>query len=246
MTQIVAHRGASATHPENTLAAFEAARHQGASGVELDVRRTANEVLVVHHDAHLADGRLILELEPETTPEWLPTLGEVLDVCAGMWVNVEIKNPPEDPDYDAENAISLAVAGLLTAHILGESGLDETMSDADKFAERVVVSSFNVSSVLRIKEINPAIPTGLLVWGQIDPPSLIARAVDNDFDAIHPHDILVDAAFVARARDAGLAINVWTVDDPARIVELATLGVDGIITNAPDRACAALKKAGLA
>ncbi len=58
--------------------------------------------------------------------------------------------------------------------------------------------------------------------------------------AIHPHDVLVDRSFVEQAHAAGLAVNVWTVDDPERIVALAEVGVDAIITNVPDVAVAAL------
>ena len=78
------------------------------------------------------------------------------------------------------------------------------------------------------------------MWGQIDPASLIARAESHGFEAINPHDILVDQGFVDRAHRAGLLVNVWTVDDPDRIRQLADFGVDGIITNDPAAAVAAL------
>ncbi len=99
-----------------------------------------------------------------------------------------------------------------------------------------MVSSFNVDSVERIRGLDETIPLALLVWGQADPASLIGRAVAHGFQAIHPHDILVDQSFVDRASAAGLQVNVWTVDDPDRIVELAEFGVDGIITNDPAQA----------
>ncbi len=246
MVRIVAHRGASATRRENTLDAFRVARQEGAAGIELDVRRARSDVLVVHHDANLADGRRLSRTSADELPDWVPTLSQALDESAGMWVNVEIKNMPDDPDYDAENAISLAVAGLLTAHILAEIDLDSgSVDEAAMFRKRVLVSSFNPQSLLRIREMNAAIPLGLLVWGQGDPVSLVGRAQAYEVQAIHPHDLLVDASFVKRAKDAGLEINVWTVDDPTRIVELTKLGVDGIITNRPGFALETLANAGL-
>lgn len=225
MVQVIGHRGASATHPENTLEAFRAAAAQGAHGIELDVRRTMDDVLVIYHDAHLGDGRIVRELEAADLPVSVPTLAEALEACADMWINVEIKNMPDDPDYDSEHGLSVAVAGLISAY------------DA---AARVIVSSFDISSVDRIRSTDATIPVAWLVWGQADPGSLIERAVAHGMQAIHPHDLLVDQSFVDRAHGAGLGVNVWTVDQPERIRELAALGVDGIITNTPGVAVEAL------
>ena len=248
---VVAHRGASATHHENTMEAFRAARDQGAAGIELDVRRTGDQVLVVHHDAHLSDGRLISDLSADQLPEWVPTLAEVLDLTSEMWLNIEIKNLPDEPDYDATDTVSVAVAGLVAAHLLQDldhravESRDSPMTMADLYRKRVLVSSFNVDSMIRLRAVEPVLPLGMLVWGQVDPASIIGRAEAHGFDAIHPHDLMVDNTFVRRSRNAGLAINVWTVDNPERIVELAEMGVDSIITNTPDKAADVLAAAGL-
>ena len=180
MVMVVAHRGASAAYKENTLEAFAAAREHGAGGLELDVRRSADDVLVVHHDAHLGDGRLISELSASELPDWLPTLAEVLDMADDLWVNVEIKNLPDEPDYDAGETISLAVAGLVTSYLLGQ---DDGGTGDLSFAERLLVSSFNVDSLTKIRSVEPAIPLGLLVWGQVDPASTIARVEAHGFAA---------------------------------------------------------------
>lgn len=239
--RVIAHRGASATHHENTIEAFEAAAQQGAQGIELDVRLSADDVLVVHHDAHLPDGSLVRQLVANDLPDWVPTLGEALDVAGDMWVNIEIKNVPDEPDYDEEHQISVAVAGLVAASLAQTVGqIDSATSDQLAASDRFMVSSFNVDSVERIRNLDRSIPLALLVWGQADPASLIGRAVAHGFEAIHPHDVLVDRTFVLRAREAGLQVNVWTVDDPERIKELADFGVDGIITNNPAAAVAAI------
>lgn len=247
MVRIVAHRGASATHHENTIDAFQAAVDQGADGIELDVRLTADEVLVVHHDAHLASGELIRDVRAEELPDWVPTLGEALDVAGDLWVNVEIKNMPDEPGYDAEHRISTAVAGLIAARLAGLEFDDEPPTAGESSggrsvprADRIMISSFNPDSVTSIRRLDPTLPLALLVWGQADPASLVGRAEAHGFEAIHPHDLLVDRNFVERTKTAGLQVNVWTVDDPDRIVELAEMGVDGIITNNPAAAGAAL------
>ncbi len=240
---VVAHRGASSAYKENTLEAFEAARSHGASGLELDVRRSADDVLVVHHDAHLADGRLISEVPASELPDWLPTLAEVLDMAGDLWLNVEIKNLPDEPDYDAGETISLAVAGLVTSYLSGHEVPGGDLGPS--FADKLLVSSFNVDSLIKIRSVEPAIPLGLLVWGQVDPASTIARVEAHGFDAVNPQDLMVDQAFVDRAKRAGLAINVWTVDDPERMVALARMGVHSIITNDPALAVVTLGAAGL-
>lgn len=184
-----------------------------------------DDVLVCHHDAHLTDGRLIRDTSADDLPESVPMLAEALMVCDEMWINIEIKNVPADPDYDASHGISVAVAGLINAF------------DAES---RVLVSSFDVEGVLRIRGTDPSIPIGWLCFGQASPNSLIGRAAAHKMDAIHPHDPLVDQAFVTRAHAEGLEVGVWTVDDPDRLRELASFGVDSLITNDPAAAIRAL------
>ena len=104
-----AHRGASASYPENTLEAFAAAVAMGADGIELDVRRTADGVLAVHHDAALADGRSIFRFNASVLPSTVPMLDAALDVCASVTVNIEIKNVPVDPDYDPDETVAAGV-----------------------------------------------------------------------------------------------------------------------------------------
>lgn len=219
MTLVVAHRGASAAAPENTVEAYRLARELGADWVELDVRRTADDVLVVHHDASLADGRVIRKTQADDLPGSIPTLLEAIDACEGMGIDIEIKNAPDDPDYDAEHQVSEAVAGLITAYELHD---------------RVLVSSFDIGAVDRIRALDPAIPTGWLIFAPSDPASIIERTAAHGHQAVNPHAALTDRALVRRAREAGLAVYVWTVDDPERMAELLELGVDGIITNVPD------------
>src|SRR5437762_9663704 len=103
--EIIAHRGASASFPQNTLEAFRGARELGATWVELDVRRTADGLLAVHHDARLADGQAIVDLRAAELPSHVPSLAEALDACAPLGVNVEIKNSPNDVDFDAAAAV---------------------------------------------------------------------------------------------------------------------------------------------
>ncbi len=226
MTQVIAHRGARQAAMENTLPAFRIAREMGADWVELDVRRTIDGMVVVHHDAHLDDGRLLAELTSDELPESVPSLAEALEECDGMGVNIEIKNVRDDPDYDAAHLVSDAVAGLVQAYL----GPD-----------RSLVSSFNIDALDRLHEVDPTIPLALL-YAIGSPASCIDRAVAHEMSAVHPYDPLVDASVVRRAHEAELEVNVWTVNDAARMEELISYGVDGICTDVPDLARAVVDR----
>ena len=220
MTLVIAHRGASAAEPENTVAAFTAARKLGADWVELDVRRTGDAALAVHHDAHLPDGRELVRLPAADLPDAIPSLEEALDACGPLGVNIEIKNDPRDPDFDDTELVAREVAALL-----------DRRADTDE----VLVSSFHEPTVERVRRLDPGVPTALLVF---DPggPAVVERVAGGGHVALHPYESFADAVLVEAAHDAGLAVNVWTCDDPERMRVLADLGVDGIVTNVPDLA----------
>lgn len=224
MTVVIAHRGASAAHPPgNTVDAFLAAGPLGATWVELDVRFTADGRLAVHHDPALPDGRIIIEHPFSALPDWVPDLEEALDACAGLGVNIEIKNDPDEPDYDAEHRAADAVCALV------EHG--------DPL-QPLLVSSFTLATIDRVRAIDPNLPTAFLV---LDPNETALRiAAERGHAAVHPWHELVTAETMALAGELGLSINVWTVDDPDQIAGLAGLGVDGVVTNVPDVACGAL------
>lgn len=209
MISVIAHRGASADRPENTVEAFEEAARQGADGVELDLRRTA-------------DGRLIVRHDPGDTG---PSLAEALDACRGLLVNVEVKNLPHEPGWDPGEAVAVDLVALL--HERG--GRD-----------RVLVSSFAVATVDAVRAADPAVPTALLTLAAFDQQSALQLAVGRGHAALHPHHEALTADLVAAAHDAGLAVTTWTVDDPERLRVVAAMGVDGVITNRPALARAAL------
>jgi glycerophosphoryl diester phosphodiesterase len=215
---VIAHRGASADHQENTLEAFAGALEQGADWVELDVRRSADGVLMVHHDAHLADGRLIRELAAEALPGYIPSLAEAFEAFDGLGVNIEIKSLPGEPDHEDMVMVCEAVVGLAAAY---------------RPPELVRVSSFNIRAVDHIRETDPNLPTGWLTVERIGSHLILDRTVAHGHGAVHPWDELVDQSLVDDAHHRGLKVLVWTVDDEDRIAELASWSVDGIITNRP-------------
>jgi glycerophosphoryl diester phosphodiesterase len=220
---IIAHRGASASRRENTIAAFAHAALLGADAVEFDVRRSADGQLVVHHDDTVPGVGPIIELavaDLRREAPWVPTFAEAMGACSGMWVNVEIKNSPGDRDWDPTDA---ALEGAIAA--LGRSGE----------AGRVLISSFNPQTVYRALNRLPGLRTGLLIEADADPREAIAAAAASGITAVHPaaaslDDGTVDGV-VAAARRHRVGIVTWTVDDAGEIRRLAAAGVDGIITN---------------
>ncbi len=215
---VYGHRGASADAPENTIEAFRLAREQGADGVELDVRRSADGALVIHHDAHLPDGRRILDVARADLPASVPTLAEALDACEGLIVNIEIKNSPYDVDHDPERQSADDVVALLAER---------------RGRDRVLISSFDLKTVDRVRAIDDGIATAFLSHVAPDGRAAIALAVSHGHGAVHPYEADVDERYVTEAHAAGLAVNTWTVDDPERLRLLAAVGVDGIVTNVP-------------
>lgn len=216
MTLVVAHRGATRGERENTTAAFRRAREFGADWVELDVRRTVDDVLVAHHDAYLPDGRLVAETPLEDLPAWVPPLAEALEACEGMGVVVEIKNDPTELDYDGDNTVAVAVAGLVSAY---------------RPYEEVMVSSFNAAAVDRIRQVDDRLSTALLMFDPVRVLQGVDLASAHGHAAIHPYHATVDEGLVRRAREASVGVWPWTVDDPDTVEVLVRLGVDGIITN---------------
>ena len=215
--QVLAHRGASRAERENTLRAFERAGEMGADGVELDVRRAADDVLVVHHDPRLGDGRVIRATLSADLPEHVPTLSDALDACAGMWVNLEIKNDETEPDFDPSEWVAEATMALLAQR--GE-------------AERWLMSSFRIETMDRCRELSPQVRTAWLT--SIVPDDVVETLRAKGHVALHPWVRLLTKDVIDRCHAAGIAVNTWTCDDPDRMRELIEWGIDGICTNVPD------------
>jgi glycerophosphoryl diester phosphodiesterase len=229
---VLAHRGARRVAPENTVAAFVAAREQGADGVELDVHRTADDGLVVHHDADAPGFGVLAErplAEVRAALPSVPTLAEVLDVCTGLLVNVEIKNSPDDADHDPTCRAADLVVELLHAR----SGDD------------VIVSSFDLPTIDRVRELDSRLPTGFLSFG-LDPFDVLEVARDRGHPAVHPDGWTLAAVapeVVDRAAGFGIQVNTWTVNDAEAMRRFDAAGLHALITDVPDEAFRALGRA---
>ncbi len=222
VTSIIAHRGASKVELENTLAAFRRAVSMGAHAVELDVRRTRDGVLVVHHNPTLADGRVIAQCDHRELPDHVPTLDEALDACSPLWVNVEIKNDSSEPDFDPNDTIADDTIAVLARRIEGDRAW--------------LISSFRRETIDRCRALRPTIRTAWLTV-TIEPDAI--TSVVNDLastghTALHPWHGTLTRDLIQRCHAVGLDVNTWTCDDPERMTELMVWEIDGICTNLPD------------
>ncbi|MDD6790250.1 MAG: glycerophosphodiester phosphodiesterase [Lachnospira sp.] len=228
-----AHRGASGYYPENTILAYKKAAELGADGVELDVQLTKDGKLVVIHDEKVdrtTDGHgWVKDLtfdeiraldasktHPEAGPCQIPLMQEVFDALkdTGLTINIELKTGVYFyPDIEK-----------MTVELTHACG----------YEDRVIYSSFNHYSVLKIKELDPKAKTAFLYSdGPIDMP---AYGKKYGVTALHPALYNIQYPdYMEECRKAGLDVNVWTVNEEKDIRMAKNAGCHAIIGNYPDR-----------
>ena len=244
---VIAHRGASGYAPETTLASYRLALQMKVDYLELDLQMSADGELIAIHDT-LVDRttnskgavgeKTLAELKALDAGSWfnrvfpdkarseyagekIPTLEEIIELTkpttAGLYI--ELKSPELYPaDFEAR------LLSILRRH---------------KFEKRVLVQSFNARSIEKMKSLDAGIRTALLVSNQsIDPIEATLKVQANELAISYE---LLTPDIVKRARDKGLAITVWTVDEVDAMKRMIELGVDRIITNYPDRLQTLLK-----
>lgn len=251
-----AHRGGAGLWPENTLEAFGRALALGVSTLELDVHLTAEDDVVVHHDPTVAEARRIRELVRADLPPTMPLLRQVaalLDERGAhpVRINLEIK-------YDALDA-----SGLTSREAFVERVVDALRIDG--LVPRTSIQCFDWGVLDRVGEAEPGLARNLLVSPKYlrdtdgrPSPWFDGLEVDDDFvddaerqgfTAISPihgspfrsgvtdpaYTPFATAELVAAAHAAGLAVIPYVVDDAPTMRHLVRLGVDGLITNRPDR-----------
>jgi glycerophosphoryl diester phosphodiesterase len=239
--QVIAHRGASGEAPENTLAAFHRALTLGVDGVELDVHLSADAEPVVLHDPLLertTDGRGLVgahsltELRRLDAGRWfgeafagerIPTLAEALTFLRPGRVIVEIKSGPVR--YPG-------IAQRVTA-VIRDSG-----------HPAVTISSFDHEVLREVRAAAPSLPTAVLYVARPVDPLRLAR--DAGASILHPQWAHLHTDLVERAHAAGLRVETWVVDEPEHLALVVAMGVDGVMTNYPDRLRAVLGNLGYA
>jgi glycerophosphoryl diester phosphodiesterase len=245
---IIAHRGASALAPENTLAAFARALTDGAEGIEFDVRLAGDGVPVVFHDFSLQRiGRCAGNVSDFTAKE-------LQNFDAGTWFN--LKNPHRaDEKFSAETIPTFVelldflndYKGVLYLELkCAESetiSLTETVCKIireSRFLPQVKLNSFNLRAVAHARKTFPEITTvalfepkfQTLLRGKLN---LIEKAEAYFADELSLHYSLATKKMIARAKAKNFPVTIWTADNPAWVKRAINLGLQAIITNNPAR-----------
>ncbi len=239
---VIAHRGFSGAAPENTLSAFKKAIEAGSDMVELDARLSRDRKVVIFHDNTLerttngtgkVSDHTLEELKrldagswfsPAHSGEKIPALREVLELARDrILVNIELK-----------------AAGLGRHNIVDLA--DRSLQDVEEAAmgDQVLFSSFDLSGIRRIREKNPGLPLALITasrWRM--PADLITTRL---LSALNCRKTILNAGILSKAHQQETKINVWTVDTEKEMNRFIAMGVDGIITNHPDRLIEVLRK----
>jgi glycerophosphoryl diester phosphodiesterase len=228
---IIAHRGASGHAPENTLAAFERAVQLGAGFIETDLQLTRDAQFVAIHDGYLdrtTNGRgavhehTLAELRALDAGKWfdrqfmdqrIPTLAEILEFAR---------------EHDVVFYLEIKYSSAWGMHqtLVGELGKAEN-------AARTIVISFDPATLDSLRRLEPAIMTGLLVENSNGDG--VEAALDVGARQLCPRVNLVTPDMVERAHRADLQLVTWTVNDADEMREAMDAGVDGIMTDLPDR-----------
>ncbi len=233
--KVFAHRGFSGRYPENTMLAFEKAVECNADGIELDVHLSKDgEVMIMHDEAlkrttgrpGIVSDYTRAELErigvgKNEEGEWneqptIPSLEEYLEkIGSKVITNIELKTAP------------LYYPGIeeKTAALIRRYGLEE----------KIIISSFNWLSVLRMQKIAPELKYALLFSG-IELENMGLLFSDMGIDYYHPDEKLLSQSLIQDMKVCGIGINAWTVNDEKRVMECLSMGCDGVITNFPDMA----------
>ncbi len=226
---VIAHRGASAYKPENTLSSFRLAVELGADMVEFDVQQSKDGHLIVFHDERL---------ERTTSGKGFVrdlTLKELKDLNACLEYKIPTLN-------EAIAFLAGKVGLVIEIKILGiEKKVVETIKRSG-VADDVIITSFFHLTVKKIKSICSKIQTGVIVSSR--PVNPLNFVFDAEADAMFPKYRYVDEELVLKAHKYGVHIFPWTVDSMDDIEKLAKMGVDGVVTNRPDMAISKLSSLG--
>jgi glycerophosphoryl diester phosphodiesterase len=230
-TKIFAHRGASGTHPENTMAAFQEAYRAQADGIEFDVQLTKDGIPVVIHDETVD--------RTSNGTGWVKdlTLTELKSLDAGSWFDEKFRGERIPTLYEVlkwSQPLALTLNIELKTEIVDYPDIEHTvmkMIEQFHLQKRVIISSFNHYSLVEAHRINPEIETAILFMERLYKPWEYARSIGAR--GIHCYWPVVDSMLVKGAAQAGMPIRAFTVNDDAAKISLIQQGCSVIMTDWP-------------
>lgn len=234
MPRIIAHRGASGLAPENTLAAIEIAAHHGARSVEIDVMLTADDQCVICHDHNVrrctnGEGKVRLK-----------TLAEIKQLDAGSWFSSEFKGQQIPTLEEAmvciskhKMSVNLEIKPLDGWQVPTALKVAEALNKLSPKLPPMLISSFNIEALETLKTIVPDIPLGYL--SDTLPHNWNSRLAAIGAASLHMDCDFITPEIITQVQSAGIKILTYTLNDPTKAQKFLDWGVDGIITDFPDR-----------
>jgi glycerophosphoryl diester phosphodiesterase len=238
---VIAHRGASAEAPENTLAALRLGVKQGAHGVEFDVHRSRDGALIIIHDQDLIRTTDFCGVFPDRKQAAVAAtdLADIRRLDAGSWKGPDFRG---EPVPTLEEGLEL-LRGKATAVVeIKDKAIGREVARLIRSAgleDEVFVQSFHPQAIRELREELPGVTTGFLTGDRVGIDEVerarthLRQAREAGASAVVCDYVLIGPAYLAEMRRRAMAVWVYTVDDPAVQEMLIRLGVDGIITNVP-------------
>lgn len=231
MTKNFAHRGFSGKYPENTMLAFKKAIEEGADGIENDVHYTKDGVLVVIHDEKVDRTTNGSGYVKDMTYEEISALD-----ASYTFKEFGVQHVPTLREYFELVKDKDIVTNIeLKTGVYEYPGIEKMVYDMIKefdIKDRIIISSFNHYSILRMKAIDPTIKCGLLEESWL--VNAGAYVASTGVECYHPMYKNMTPEVVKEIKSHGLEINTWTVNDKSEIQEMFERGVDSVISNYPD------------
>lgn len=229
-TLVIAHRGASGSAPENTIPSFRKALEMGVDFIELDIHLSKDGELIVMHDetvSRTTNGKgKIKNL----------TLSQIKGLDAGSWFSGEYKGlvvPTLDEVFQLVSGKTKLLIEVKGTSVKSK-GIEKILIDkiyrynAKKWC---VVQSFDEKILEKIREVDPSVSLHRLISG----PIVFQSKKTDDFLALNPHYRFATKRKIEKLHSKNLKIFVWTVNDVEKMKKLIAMGVDGIITNFPEK-----------
>lgn len=228
-----AHRGASGYFPENTMMAFEKAIEMNCTGIETDVQMTKDGVLVLIHDEHVDRTTNGTGLVKDYT------FSELNKLDAGSFLSSSFSKcriPTVEELINFVEDKNIIINFEIKTGIVFYENIEEKLIELiykHKMENKVILSSFNHYSMVECKKISKHIKTGLLYMAGLYEPEIYCQ--HTGADALHPFYMAINKEIVSAAHKKGLLVNPYTVNHEKAMKTMLDAGVDGIITNFPDK-----------
>jgi glycerophosphoryl diester phosphodiesterase len=224
-TEIIAHRGAAGSRPENTMSAISKAVEDGADWVEIDVQESADDEVIIAHDSDF------MKLAGVSLKTWDATMPDLAEIDIGSWFDPSYADERTPTLREALRAVRDRTGLMIELKYYGHDiELEERVAgivEEENMAGNVAVMSLKIDGVQKMRALRPDWRYGILAAKAIGD----LAALEADFLAVNTGQVSLQ--LIRRAHGLGKDVYAWTVDDPLTMSRMISMGIDGLITNRP-------------